>query len=544
MGIVVLVFPLLFGWLVNRHNRVTNQRELAGNLRSINEEELDRLAHRFDRLPEGKHWLDRMHPYSYDLDIFGRKSLFQLLNRTTTPSGEYHLANWLLKGATRDEILLRQDSVKELSEDLHWAQAFQAGGRMLSAVPQADLDRLLAWLRKPVLPLPALQRTLSFVAPLLILATAGAVIAGYISVYVPILILIANGFLLRSFMDRVTEVTISTSGNARLLRSYASLIRQIEERDFSTQKLKDLKAPFHSGGVKATSTIQHIRRIADYLDARGNLFYQLLNFVFLLDIHLVYAAQQWKKRNHHDIEAWFSHIGEVEALLSLAGLRIAQPAFTFPALLDGEVLSVKEMGHPLIPPGERVVNDFKSEGEGHVVIITGSNMSGKSTFLRTIGINAVLAFAGGPVCAARMDISLFRVFTGMRTEDNLEEHISSFYAELKRIRQLLDYIDEKGEPVLYMLDEVLKGTNTLDRHKGSASLIKRLSRMKATGFVSTHDLELGSLAEELPGIRNFSFNSEIINNEIIFDYKITPGICRSFNASMLMKKIGILDDEN
>lgn len=539
----LLLFPVVFAFLVRSHNRVMDKLRLSGNLRRINEEELKRLDHDLDGFRSGESWMDRSHPYAYDLDIFGRNSLFQLINRATTPSGEYHLAQWLLNPAPEETLIRRQEAVRELMPDLDWNQRFEAGGRLVTGTDQGDLNRLLNWLKEPANRPGLFYRLLSWLNPLLILLTVALTIAGMTTIYIPLLLLVFNGFILRKFMDRVMQVTDSTSGNARLLQSYTSLIGMMQDREFSSSLLRDIRQPFIREGKKATVTIHRLRVLADYLDARGNMFYQLLNFVFLLDIHLIEAAQRWKKRNHEDIASWFSNIGQTEALMSLAGLAFSRPDFTFPVFQSAVGMDFRDVGHPLIPPSERVVNDFAAEGS-HVMVITGSNMSGKSTFLRTIGINAVLACAGAPVCASKATLTIFRIFTGMRSEDNLEEHISSFYAELKRIRQLLDFIDEPGAPVLFMLDEVLKGTNTKDRHAGSAALIRKLSAKKVMGFVSTHDLELGALAAEQDGIINYSFNSRISGSEIYFNYKISPGICHSFNASMLMKKIGILDDEN
>ncbi len=544
IGAVVILFPLLFGWLVSRHNRILRRLKLTRNLRLINEEELRRTEHNFDGLATGEYWLDRKHPYAYDLDIFGKNSLFQLLNRTGTPSGQQHLSSWLLQAASREEALRRQEAVTELSTDIHWNQVFQASGRLLENIEPVNLQRLLKWINMPARLPSGLYQFLSLLTPLLVLISVGLTIAGLITIYIPILLILVNVVILRKFQEQLTKVTYSTSGNAELLRSYAELIALIENRTFTSDMLTSLKEPFLSDGETATGRIQRIRRLADYLNARGNMFYQLVNFVFLLDIHLINAAERWKRKNREDIGAWFSNIGEVEALISLAGFRIANPDNQFPVFTDSATLDVENLGHPLIRPSERVVNDFEMSGIGQVTVITGSNMSGKSTFLRTVGINAVLGYAGSVVCASSMQMAFFRVFTGMRTEDNLEEHISSFYAELKRIRQLLDYIEDGNLPVLYMLDEVLKGTNTRDRHKGSEALIRKLARKNAMGFVSTHDLELGELANSIDSVRNFSFNSEIRGEEIKFTYTIEPGICRSFNASMLMKKIGILDNHN
>jgi hypothetical protein len=540
MGIIVVSFPLVFGYLVSRHNKIIKSKELAGNLREINEEEIRRTNHDFSGLKNGEQYLSRDHAYAYDLDIFGQNSLFQLLNRTSTPSGELRLVSWLLNPGEVSELRQRHEALSELTSDIPWNQEFQASGRMISK--GTDQSRLLSWLQKPA-DIPARPYSIAgYVLPLLLLITIVLTIAGTISIYIPLILLFINGAILKKFQKRLLSVTTYTSGNARLLASYAALISMIEQRSFNAPLLVSLKEPFQHEGSTATKKITSLRKLADFLDGRGNMFYQFLNIFFLLDIFLIHAAESWKVKNKEDIEHWFTNIGEFEALISLAGFQISHPTYVTPAFSSGEVFKVEGMAHPLIHPSERVANDFHMAGKGTVNIITGSNMSGKSTFLRTVGVNAVLAYTGAVICARSMELSIFRVYTGMRTEDNLEEHISSFYAELRRIKRLLEYIDEVGPPVLYMLDEILKGTNTHDRHKGSASLVKKLSASPALGFVSTHDLELGTLSEENDRIVNYSFNSQIKDDEIIFDYTIAEGVCHSFNASMLMKKIGILED--
>ena len=255
---------------------------------------------------------------------------------------------------------------------------------------------------------------------------------------------------------------------------------------------------------------------------------------------MITAAEKWKNRYGDQVYSWFDRICEFEVIVSLARFSFANPEYSYARISDESYLfDSTELGHPLIKSEERVYNHYSFSGEGSVEVITGSNMSGKSTFLRTIGINVVLALMGAPVCAKKLVVSRLQLFTSMRTKDNLEEHISSFYAELKRIELLLQITSDSKIPVLYMLDEILKGTNSHDRHKGAVALIKQLHKTKAFGFISTHDLELGQEAEELTYCFNHHFSSDIVGSEIIFDYEIKPGICNSFNASSLMKNIGI-----
>ncbi|MFT6827261.1 MAG: DNA mismatch repair ATPase MutS [Roseivirga sp.] len=267
--------------------------------------------------------------------------------------------------------------------------------------------------------------------------------------------------------------------------------------------------------------------------------YHIFNFLFILDVYWLIRAERWKKRTQEDIGAWFEAIGEIEALNSLGAYHFSNSEFSFPTISETPFdIKATAMGHPMINPLKRVSNDFDFSGKGGICLITGSNMSGKSTFLRTVGVNSVLALMGAPVCAQSMQISKLQVFTSMRTQDDLEESVSSFYAELKRLKQLLGSINNEL-PTLFMVDEVLKGTNSEDRHTGATALIKQLNKAYAFGFVSTHDLTLGTITTELQGIKNYSFNSVIENDDIIFDYTLTPGICKSFNATKLMQKMGI-----
>jgi DNA mismatch repair ATPase MutS len=308
-----------------------------------------------------------------------------------------------------------------------------------------------------------------------------------------------------------------------------------------------LQSAFRQHSYSAAIEINMLKKILGIFQLRGtkgdsiasNKFYPIFNIFWLLDIYLIILTEKWKYRNKSYLKSWASAVSEFEVLSSLAGFHYSNPSFTFPEIKE-EPYSIhfEMLGHPLISPESRVCNHFNLNGRGKIAMITGSNMAGKSTFLRTVGVNLVLALMGAPCCAKSGQVSDMKIFTSMRTQDNLEEGISSFYAELKRIEQLMKLI-KSGEAIFFHLDEMFKGTNSEDRHKGGVSLIKQLSELNAFGIISTHDLELAKLAGNHMIVDNYSFYSEIQEGEMIFNYELTKGICKDFNASELMKKSGI-----
>ena len=536
---MVLFFPLVFGLIVRRHNKVRFNRDQNGFLSGINDQEVYRYKGELFRLEEGNEFQNELHPYSYDLDIFGRNSLFQLLSRASTPSGKNVLAKWLLKPASNVEIMERQGASRELGDMLDWRQELQALG-LHDHDKKRDLEKLDQWLAEPVQNRPVWLSVLGIVMPLLALVSLSLTIFNDLSIYYFFGVLVINGVILLRFMDRVKKITEDTSANVGLLKAYSRLVEKIEQTKFESEYLKTRREHFSSQSYSASQSILQLQKLLDFLNARSNLFYGIIDLVLLMDVHLVIRTEKWKSKNAEHASKWFEIIGECEALCSLAAFSYAHPDYAYPEIVDHDFhYNGKGLGHPLIFTEERVTNDFSLEGRGQTAVITGSNMSGKSTFLRTIGINAVLAHAGAPCCAKELKISNLQVFTGMRTQDNLEEHVSSFYAELKRIRQLLDRVEKRDKPVLFLLDEILKGTNSKDRHLGSIALVKQLSDQHTFGLVSTHDLELGELATNMTNVRNYSFNSQIKGDEILFDYTLTEGLCNSFNASKLMEKMGI-----
>ncbi|UII22441.1 MutS-related protein [Fulvivirga ligni] len=540
----IVFFGVAFVVIVKYHNRVKAKRDRAAALSLINHNEIKRLDFDFSGINGGEEFIQKPHPYVQDLDIFGRHSVYQLLNRCETPSGREALAKWLKHPADSQAIKRRQEAAQELTNDLEWRQNFQAAG-MSEGKSESKIKTLLSWINEPnqVIDKPW-PKVLMYALPVVALSALMAVIFFDASIYFIFGAMLVNGIVLKRFTGYIKNITEKTEAGISVLGSYGVMIGLIENKAFQSDYLQELKMVFEHKETKASDSILKLKSILDYLQSRANAFYLILNTFLLLDLHLVIAAEKWKRNQKADVNHWFENIGDYEALSSIAAFAYAHPSYHFPAIEgDDYKLEAQEIGHPLILPQERISNDFHMDGKGSINIITGSNMSGKSTFLRTIGVNLVLALAGSPVCARQMKTSILQIFTSMRTEDDLQSHTSSFYAELKRLRYLLDILEEDGLPVLFMLDEILKGTNSIDRHKGSSGLVRQLSDKNAMGFVSTHDLDLGELENQLPKVKNYSFNSVINGDKIVFKYKLEEGICRSFNASKLMQNIGIEVDE-
>lgn len=537
LGLTALSFPFVFGMIVKVHRRISYKRKQESILQKINEDELNIFNGNLSGQEQGVHFKDKTHQYINDLDIFGSNSIFQLVNRATTNGGRTKLAEWLSKFSSKSQIEKRQVAVKELAPKIDWRQKFQANG-LHHKNEKANPELLIKWINEPY-SYNKFYNILAWVLPLITITLVILYFAEYIGFYPILGMLVINGFVLIRFSEHIQNLTLAVADHINLLASYSALIEHLENSTFESELLNGLRNNLVNNEKKASTSITNLYKILDFLNARANFFYFIIDTLTLFDLHIMFMAERWKRKNIGDVSLWFNSISEFEALSSFSGLAYSNPGFEFPSISSEDyVLQGESVAHPLIKKKERVSNSYALNGKGGLTIITGSNMSGKSTFLRTLGVNIVLALAGAPVCAKKFTVSELQLFTSMRTEDNLEEHVSSFYAELQRIRALLDEV-EKGKPVLFMLDEILKGTNSHDRHNGAVSLAKQLATTSAFGLISTHDLELGKLEKELKNVTNYSFNSEVNGTEIIFPYKLDEGICKSFNASALMEKMGI-----
>lgn len=539
IAILTVIFLGAFGWIVKYHNRIRYSRNHCRFLEEINLNEIERRNGRLASFDKGADFIDEDHAYSSDLDIFGNSSLFQLVNRTVTVPGRELLAERILSPLTIDEISENQESAQELESDVEWMQQFEATG-MHHKNESFNEERFNEWMQQGTVFTKSAHNFIRFFLPGLFILIFTLILFDQVPFQLLYLIFAINGVYIWRIFNRVKETSEYASDSLDTLKAYRSLLQILEKKEFKSSRLQSLKGAIETKGRSASNIVNSLVSFSEKLDSRSNIFYWILNIIFLLDMHWMVQLDLWKKKYAGTSSHWFDTVNEFEVLVSLASTANTSD-LSWPKVSASKYhVRFEKVGHPLIPVNERVDNDFSSSGKGTCLIITGSNMSGKSTFLRTVGINLVLAYAGGPVCAQMADISIFSVFSGMRVKDNLSEHVSSFYAELKRIRQLLDLVDSSEIPVFYMLDEILKGTNSADRHKGSESLIMQLIQKECMGLISTHDIELGVLADKDQRIENYNFSSIIRDNEIIFDYLIRAGICESFNASKLMEKMGII----
>ncbi len=530
---------ILFAWLVIKHENTEKSRKRYLRLAEINRLELKCLEGDFSGFKPGEEYAERDHPYSYDLDIFGKASLFQFICRTTSRPASDRLAEYLKQPATKDEILLRQEAVAELQPLTDWRQELMTLGYVTAGAGN-DPAQLRQWLDSDDLfSKTGREKIITGGLTFMALAAVIAVIAGLPAGILAPLFGVNFIFYFTRFR-KISKLQEQVSRSSDLLKSYSAIINLIDNRNFASPLLKKIQAAFRDE-IAASDRIRQLSKLVSRLDYRLNVLVSApLNLLFFMDIHFCLALEKWKREHASRIPGWFASMAEFETLASLANMAFNNPGWVYPEVTDDYfIFRADDMGHPLIPEGRRINNGFTTEGAGKTIIVTGSNMSGKSTFLRTCGVNAVLAFAGAPVCASAFTVSLVRLHSSMRISDSLEENISSFYAELRRLRAIISGA-ESDPKVFLLLDEILRGTNSDDRYAGSVALIKQLTGYGSVAIVATHDLRLAGLEQELPqSIENYHFDVKVNDEELFFDYRLTPGICSSFNASLLMKKMGI-----
>ena len=554
---ILIVLPLsllCFGAAVSYYSKTAFQKKHTAYLKGINESEILREECKLEGFDTGDRFIDHNHPYTSDLDIFGQHSIFQLVNRTTTESGMIRLSEWLAEPAPNDEICDRQEAIKELSQKLDWRQNFQASG-MHFQNKKSDYYKLLDWVEAPVVLLKyrRIYMAVAIILPVLSLLGLYFLILNansssrYIYLFSFIAVLFINNRILKKVKPIADDIVETSTENLNTLKGYQLLINKIESESFKSIKLFELQSILIKGKYSAYNEIKRLCRLLDFSQQKsikkipigGNLFYPILNSFLLIDIYLIIGTEKWKSKNKAFLKLWSEVVSKFEVINSLAGFCYSNPSNTFPQLEEkNNYIHFESLGHPLINSNKRVCNNFHSEGQGDVVLITGSNMGGKSTFLRTVGVNLVLALTGAPCCAKYGQVSNLKLYTSMRTQDNLKEGISSFYAELMRIEKMLKLI-ESSQNTFFLLDEMFKGTNSEDRHKGGFSLINQLSKLKTSGIIATHDIELAKLSGNKKLVTNYSFNSEIKNDSMTFSYELHPGICHDFNASELMERSGI-----
>jgi len=541
-GSILLLGIILFLLVLQKWNRLQQRKYYLETSAGCDKNEMDALDYRFSAFDGAPERIQPLHPFVLDLDIFGNHSLFQSINRTTTVYGKQILARRFEEPLLSPELIIkRQQAIKELSAKPDFLHHFQTTGRMN---PENDSDRpeieeFIA--QPPVIRNRKLWNVLRIAFPLLWVVSVLLFISGILSLLQLISIYLVALFISETQMKRINRLQARLGKKVRALTSYSQLIQSVEEETFESEKLMELQMTYRKKEKSVSTVIAQLARLAGELDQRSNFMVHLLfNPLALRDIHKSIQIDQWRESYGNQSIGWIQTLGEYDALISLGSFAFTHPDYAFPDLVSEYfILSGKNLGHPLMKREICVRNDIDISKQPYFLIITGANMSGKSTYLRTVGVNFVLACMGAPVCADALRLSPVALITSLRTSDSLNDNESYFYAELKRLKMIIDRL-EAGEKLFIILDEILKGTNSVDKQKGSFALIQQLIRLQSCGIIATHDLLLGSLEAEFPDyIRNHHFDAEITGDALSFSYRMKEGIAQNMNATFLMKKMGI-----
>ena len=529
----------LFVVLLVVHDRAIHKRDRAERVLDFYERGLCRLNDTWaGQGPSGDAYNPQGHPYANDLDVFGEGSLFELLCTARTRAGQEVLAQWLLEPSPCHQVSERQEAVRELSPRVSLREElWLIGSEIQSDAPQARLD---AWAKAP---LHFTSRIFSGVAVVLTGLTLTA-LAGWIWSGIGLIPLIAalglQGAFALALRGRVSSTLADADSPGHELILLSHLLALVETESVQSKRLLDLQAALRADGAPPSKRISELRRLLDLLDAPKNQFFAPIGAVLLWKTHLAVALEAWRARSGPGLQGWIDSAAEVEALSALSGYAYENPDYIYPEVVDTEpCFEGTELGHPLIPSAQCVSNDLSLGGKRKVLMMSGSNMSGKSTMLRTVGCATVLAMAGAPTKARSLRLSPLQIAASIRISDSLQQGISHFLAEVQRLAQVMD-LTERDRPVLFLLDEVLHGTNSHDRRIGAGALVRELLERTAIGIVTTHDLALARLADEEPGrVENVHFEDQMVDGQMLFDYRLRDGVVTHSNALELMRSVGL-----
>lgn len=534
----ILVFIFLTLW----DSQIIYRQHLIEELLRINTLESDYLAGNFSALDQGERFNDPAHPYAHDLDLFGEDSLFQHLNRTVTFSGTQKLVSWLLSLSKDPEVIhSRQQAAEELCAEPEWCQHFRAAGALH---PTQALDAVI--LKSGPTESPFFSKH-STVRLILWIANTIVIVSWAVTSFTPLPFSISLVLSLLQLSALALYIKKINAYHQRLnlflktISNYLPLVRLIHDQSFRSPYLQKIRHSLFTPESNSLQALTQLHRIQNNLDQRGNIVIAfILNGLYLKDFHTLLRLDHWRKKYGPDIETWTDVLSEADALISMANYRFNHPAYCLPVICQDRLLDTEEIGHPLLKSERNVTNDFSIRSLHQIAIVTGANMAGKSTFLRTIGINLILAQSGNVVCSRYFAFQPMTLFTSMRTTDSLSKDTSYFHAELLRLQQLVN-IAQQEDKVFIILDEMLKGTNSVDKLNGSLAFLKRILSYPISGLVATHDLALGELADDFPE-HFFNVCFEIVHSgsQITYDYKLHPGISSNMNASILLKQMGLI----
>lgn len=538
MGMSLIVFL----YLIVKHTHLFNRQRYLQAERNVFEAELRSLHLELDDFDAGKGYYDGNHPYSNDLDLFGDFSLYRLIGRNVTCAGKDLLAQKLQYHLTdKKEIDDVQQAVTEISAQPDLLFRFRTEGLLIDDSPQ-DHSSLIAWSANNHLSLHWFWHFVRILIPTInILIIVGAIIR--VVDFSALLYSMTFGTLFSTLLVKKSVMIQGEFNNkSQLLRKYARLISIAQSHHWQSAHIQQLMEQFTSTDKNAIAALSQLEKQLKRLELINNqLLYFILEGSCFFQAHALTSIFKWKAQFGQSIPVWLNALAEFDVLVSYGIYAMNHPENHFPKIKDGNfILEAHNMGHPMMPADKCVRNSILIQGTPYFHIITGANMAGKSTYLRTVGINFLMACMGLPVCAESMHIKPVHLFTSLRTTDSLNKNESYFFAELKRLQQIILKL-QAGEKMFIILDEILKGTNSVDKQQGSLLLMKHLISLHSNGIIATHDLLLGTLKEQFPQyISNYRFEAIINDNELVFDYKIQEGVAQNMNASFLMRKMGII----
>ncbi len=527
---IILLFVL--------HERVLRSLRRCARLKHFYQQGIARIEDHWPGTGEpGWRFLDPTHPYARDLDLFGAGGLFELLSTARTRAGEETLAAWLLAPASIEEILARQAAVEELRPRVDFREKLTLAGEDIRVGVRPDA--LIAWSEHATQLKPKLARVIApLLAALWVLSLLGWGIFGWGAA--ALFMSLLNLMMTYRFRTRVETSAAEIAAAMQELDLLAAIFRHIEEQSFTSPKLAALQSKLKSQKEAASNAISRLNRRVDWFESHENLFIKFADLFIFWTAQWVFAIEAWRAQHGAAVPEWIATVGEMEALNSLAGYAYENPENTFPQFVEaGPCLHAEQFSHPLIPRTRAIANDLKLDSNLQLLVISGPNMAGKSTFIRSVGVNVVLAQAGAPVRARKMALSSLAVAASICVLDSLQGGLSRFYAEILRLK-LIDQQSRGGVSVLFLLDELLSGTNSHDRRVGTESFVRTLLSRGAIGLVTTHDLALAEIAEGMAGkAANFHFEDTFDNGELRFDYRLTPGVVSTANALKLMRSVGL-----
>ena len=534
-----LVLVAAFIGLVTYHQNLYDKQQHLEALTHINKHEANALDGDFSGFGAGKVYLNSQHAYTYDMDVFGENSIFQALNRTCTALGEVRLSE-IFSEPLKDKaaILERQEMLKDLSQKTEFRQNFQASGMTLEEKTE-EVQALFEWFEEsPQFINNKFLMIAKYLFPALLIASTIFWFFDPRGLILAVFFVLVNWLTWGFSAKKIGRIHGKVSRKNGVMSKYVKLLKIFSEEKFENPQIQNMQQI----GKESVSEMKRFTRIVNNFDQRLNMLVgAFLNTVFLFDLHCVTSLEKWKLNNRKNIRNWLDVLFEIDALNSLANFAYCRPHFIYPEInTDSFIIKGKAMGHPLIAEEDCVTNDFDLGESEKMAILTGANMSGKSTFLRTLGVNTILALIGSPVYAKQFNCPILTLMTSMRLTDSLKERESYFYAELKRLQSIVQSL-EKGERMFIILDEILKGTNSEDKLTGSIALIQKFVKFNSLGIIATHDLDLGKLEGEMPGkVSNICFESIIEDDKLSFDYTLNDGIAKNKNATFLMNQMKIV----